>query len=131
VAWRRSALEAAGFDEYFDSYSYLEDLDISYSIGKHSKLAIVADAGYRHFPGVGGRVSNRRFGRLEVRNRLYFVRKHGLSVPRCLLAIAVRLFMTLSSALLRLDAAQFARAAGNLEGLITGLPARSGEPVSA
>ncbi|MFZ0393023.1 MAG: glycosyltransferase [Terracidiphilus sp.] len=131
VVWRRSALESTAFDEYFDTYSYLEDLDLSYSIGQHGRLAIVAEAGYRHFPSHGGRVSNRRFGRLEVRNRLYFVRKHGLSVPLCLLALAVRFLMTLSSSVFGLDAGLFARAAGNLEGLIALLPAHPREPVSA
>jgi GT2 family glycosyltransferase len=131
VVWRRSALESIRFDEYFDSYSYLEDLDLSYSIGRRGRLAIVAAAGYRHFPSASGRVSPRHFGRVEVRNRLYFVRKHGMSVPLCLLALAIRFLMTLSSAVLRFDAGLFARAAGNLEGLIAWLPPHAREPVSA
>jgi GT2 family glycosyltransferase len=131
VVWRRSALESARFDEYFDRYSYLEDLDLSYSIARRGRLAIVAAAGYRHFPSASGRVSARHFGRVEVRNRLYFVRKHDMSIPLCLLALAIRFLMTLSSALLNFDAGSFARAAGNLEGLITWLPAHPREPVSA
>jgi hypothetical protein len=62
---------------------------------------------------------------------LYFVRKHGMSVPLCLLALAIRFLMTLSSAVLRFDAGLFARAAGNLEGLIAWLPPHAREPVSA
>jgi len=131
VIWRRSALEGSAFDEFFETYSYLEDLDLSYSIGQRGRLAIVAEAGYRHFPASGGRISERRFGCLEVRNRLYFVRKHGLSIPRCLLAIAIRFLMTLSSALLRFDGGMFARAAGNLEGLIALFAPHRREPVSA
>jgi hypothetical protein len=118
VVWRRDALERHLFDEYFDSYSYVEDLDLSYSIGRKGRLAVVAEAGYSHFPSAGGRVSPRQFGRLEVRNRLYFVRKHGLSVPRCFLGISIRLAMTLLAALPSFDRGMAARAIGNLEGLL-------------
>ena len=131
VVWRRFPLMTATFDEYFDTYSYLEDLDLSYTMRTKGRLAIVAEAGYSHFPSAGGRISNRRFGRLEVRNRLYFVRKHKLSLPRCLIALAIRFCMTLSSALLHLDAGSFARAVGNLEGLVAWSPPRPREPVSA
>ena len=116
AVWRRHVLDRYGFDEYFDTYSYLEDLDLSYSIGRRGRLAIVAEAGYSHFPSAGGRVSQRQFGRLEVRNRLYFVRKHGLSLPRCYLAIGIRFAMTLLAALPSRDRGMLARAIGNVEG---------------
>jgi GT2 family glycosyltransferase len=127
VVWRRDALARQAFDEYFDTYSYVEDLDLSYSIGRNGKLAIVAEAGYSHFPSAGGRVSPRQFGRLEVRNRLYFVRKHGLSLPCCFLGIAIRLAMTLAAALRSFDRGMLARALGNVEGLLAFRPsARQG-----
>jgi GT2 family glycosyltransferase len=118
VVWRRDALERHAFDEYFDTYSYVEDLDLSYSIGRKGRLAIVAEAGYSHFPSAGGRISPRQFGRLEVRNRLYFVKKHGLSLPRCFLGIGIRLTMTLVTALRSCDRGALARAIGNVEGLL-------------
>lgn len=118
AVWRRYVLDRHAFDEYFDTYSYLEDLDLSYSIGRKGRLATVAEAGYSHFPSAGGRVSPRQFGRLEVRNRLYFVRKHGLSLPRCFLGIGIRLVMTLAAALPSCDRGMLARAIGNVEGLL-------------
>ena len=118
VVWRRDVLDRHTFDEYFDTYSYVEDVDLSYSIGRNGRLAIVADAGYSHFPSAGGRVSPRQFGRLEVRNRLYFVRKHGLSLPRCFLGLSIRLAMTLLSALRSFDRGMLGRAIGNIEGLL-------------
>jgi len=117
VVWRRDAMDNHAFDEYFDTYSYVEDLDFSYSIGRKGRLAVIAEAGYSHFPSAGGRVSPRQFGRLEVRNRLYFVRKHGLSLPRCFLGIGIRLAMTLVTALLSWNRGMLARAIGNVEGL--------------
>jgi GT2 family glycosyltransferase len=117
VVWRRDALDEHTFDEFFDTYSYMEDLDLSYSIGRKGRLAVVVGAGYSHFPSSGGRVSSRQFGRLEVRNRLYFVRKHRLSVPRCFLGIGIRFAMTLVAALPSFDRGLAARAIGNVEGL--------------
>ena len=122
AVWRRDVLDRYVFDEYFDTYSYVEDVDLSYSIGRNGRLAIVAEAGYSHFPSAGGRVSPRQFGRLEVRNRLYFVRKHGLSLPRCFLGIGIRLVMTLVAALPFRDRRMLARAVGNVEGLLAFRP---------
>lgn len=131
VVWRRDVLDRHVFDEYFDTYSYVEDLDLSYSIGRKGRLAIVAEAGYSHFPSAGGRVSPRQFGRLEVRNRLYFVRKHGLSLSRCFLGIGIRLAMTLVTTLLSCDRGALARAIGNVEGLFTfGAKTRQGSSCS-
>lgn len=117
VLWRSELLRDACFDEYFTGYSYLEDLDFSFGIGRRGKLAVVAEAGYSHFPSAHGRVSLRNFGRVEVRNRLYFVRKHGLSVVRCRCCIVIRAAMTLAQGLAKLDRSYFSRLLGNLEGL--------------
>jgi capsule polysaccharide modification protein KpsS len=79
---------------------------------------VVADAGFSHFPSPGGRVSARKFGQYEVRNRLYFVRKECLSLTRCYLGIAIRLTMTVSSGLLHRNASLLSRALGNIEELM-------------
>lgn len=119
VLFRRDALPIRPFDETLDGYSYLEDLDLSYSICRKGRLAIVADAGYFHFPSRSGRVSTRCFGRVEVRNRLHFVRKHSLSLGRCYLGLAIRLTMTVCGGLVHRDVQYLARALGNLEELCT------------
>lgn len=116
--FRREVFGANNLDEEFQSYSYLEDLDLSYTISRLGRLAIVADAGFFHFPSAAGRVSARRFGRFEVRNRLYFVRKHRLSVGRCYLGLAIRLAMSVGGGVIRRDLALLARALGNIEELI-------------
>lgn len=125
VLFRREVFGKDAFDEYFESYSYLEDLDFSYTISRAGRLAVVADAGFSHFPSPGGRVSARAFGRYEVRNRIYFVRKHRLSLPRCYLGIAIRLAMTVSSGLVHQDAGLFGRALGNIEELMIQSTAQS------
>ena len=114
--WRRDIFERFRFDEFFDGYSYLEDLDFSYGVSKHYRLGIVADAKYWHYPSPLGRVSQYWFGKIEVRNRLYIVRKHRLSLPRCYLGIMIRLFITLVSAAKRGKIEGLHRVLGNCTG---------------
>jgi hypothetical protein len=113
AVWRRPVIEKFGFEEYFEGYSYLEDLDFSYGVSRHFRLAVAADAGFFHHHSPSGRIGMYAFGRREVANRLFFVRKHGLSVSRCYLAFAVRLLMTVWSSLKYLDGQGFLRAFGN------------------
>jgi len=119
--WRRDVLECVAFDEFFDGYSYCEDVEFSYSVGRRYRLAVVADAGFFHYPAAAGRRRPLYFGQVEARNRLYFVRKHGLSVESCCLGIAVRAMMTLGAALRRADPGHGARVVGNCLGLAAGL----------
>lgn len=112
--WRKDVLDEFRFDPFFDGYSYLEDLDFSYTVSRHYSLAVVADARFWHYPSPSGRVSRFNFGFVEVRNRLYFVRKHGLSTWRCYLGLLLRFGMTLGRTVGRLDKAAATRAGGNL-----------------
>ena len=115
---RRPLLDTHRFDPFFEGYSYLEDLEFTYGLSRHCRLVIVADAQFDHHqPPRGDDFDWRDFGRREVRNRLYFVRKHGLSVPRCYLGLLIRLGMTLGEALFTLDRSAWHRALGNAEEL--------------
>jgi GT2 family glycosyltransferase len=118
VLFRREVFGHMVFDEFFDDYSYLEDLDFSYTLSRVGRLAVVASAGFSHFPSTSGRVSPRTFGRYEVRNRLYFVRKHCLSISRCYLGLTIRLAMSIGSGLAYLNASLLLRALGNIEELM-------------
>lgn len=118
AVWRSELFDSFRFDEFFDGYSYLEDLDFSYGVSKHNTLAIVADARYWHYPSPSGRVSQYRFGKIEVRNRLYIVRKHRLSLSRCYLGVMIRLLMTLGSAVKTRNMDDLRRALGNCQGIV-------------
>ena len=118
VLWRKGVFDAFRFDEWFGGYSYLEDLDFSYRIGRSFRLAVVADAGYYHYPAREGRGSGIVFGRREVLNRIHFVKKHpGLSRAKCYLALAVRAQMSLWEGIGHGSAYGFRRAWGNFLGL--------------
>lgn len=118
VLFRRKALEEEPLDEWFKGYSYLEDLDLSYRIGKRYRLAVVAGARYNHFPGASGRGSPVAFGKREILNRLYFVKKHKeLSLPRCYLGLHVRIFINLAQGIHEGRWDLMKRAWGNIVGL--------------
>ncbi|HPW16970.1 MAG TPA: glycosyltransferase [Candidatus Aminicenantes bacterium] len=116
--WRREIFGGHRFDEWYSGYSYLEDLDFSYRVGRVYRLAVAASAGYRHLPADGGRGGAYVFGLREVLNRVHFVGKHvELSPARCRAALAARLLMSLGLAVRRGDASFLARAFGNAVGL--------------
>jgi glycosyltransferase involved in cell wall biosynthesis len=116
--WRKDIFKKFSFDDFFDRYSYLEDLDFSYSVGKKYKLAVLADAVFYHYPSLSGKGGGYQFGKTEVRNRLYFVKKHKLSSLRCYTGILIRIFMTLGSAIRNREIFHIERIAGNCIGLV-------------
>jgi GT2 family glycosyltransferase len=127
--WRRSVFERVQFDEWFEGYSYLEDLEFSYRMRKDYRLAVVAKARYQHFPPALGRGSSFVFGRREVRNRLYFVRKNPpLSLPRCYLALVLRMVMSLLLSVREMRPGYLARAAGNWLEISRALVLRTDDP---
>ena len=117
--WRREIFRDFRFDEWFGGYSYLEDLDFSYRAGKALKLAVVAEAYYRHLPAPGGRGNGVAFGLREVLNRIYFAKKYAeFSLGRCYAALAVRLLMNLAFAVRERKVFYIGRAWGNAIGLV-------------
>jgi glycosyltransferase involved in cell wall biosynthesis len=118
VWWRRAALRAHRFDPFFVGYSYLEDLDFSLGLSRHHALVIVPDARFRHAAAEGGRPVGVAFGRMEVENRLYVVRKHRLSLPHCLAGLALRALKTAGGVLRREEGSSLGRLAGNVLGLL-------------
>jgi len=104
VVYARRVFERYGFDEFFKGYSYLEDLDLSYRVGKKHRLAVIPDARFYHFPSIVGRPNSYLFGKKEVVNRLYFVSKHPeLSRRLCFLGLSVRSLMSVGQGLFRLN----------------------------
>ena len=120
--WRRTVFQAFRFDEWYAGYSYLEDLDFSYQVGKRYKLVVVAGARQFHYPSPRGRLDGFRFGQREVANRLHFVRKHGeLSEVRCYAALTIRAFLSLVLAVRERNRDYVRRTAGNVIGLAKSL----------
>lgn len=120
VVYARKILAEDVFDEWFRDYSYLEDLELSYRIGKKYKLAVVENARFYHYHSPVGRTDPYSFGKKEVVNRLYFVSKNKeLSLTLCGLALLVRMLISVLLGFSRRDAEYFKRAAGNVAGLLS------------
>lgn len=118
VLFRREVLESVKLDEWYKGYSYLEDLDFSYRIGKRYKLAVAANARYKHFPGSSGRGNPITFGKREVINRLYFVRKNReLSLLKCYTVLHLRILINISQGISEGRWDLVKRAWGNIVGL--------------
>ncbi len=119
IVLRRDILEEYKFDEYFDGYSYLEDVDFSYSISRKYKMVVVADALFEHYHSTSGRVSDYQFGKVETRNRKYIVKKHNLSMLSFYASAFIRGCITLKVALFGMDKNALRRAIGNIVGLLS------------
>lgn len=111
IVLKRILLKEYTFDEFFEGYSYLEDLDFTYSIGKKYRMTVVANARFDHFHSPAGRVSRLNFGKIEILNRRYIVKKHNLSMASFSLAMLIRFVMSVGSG-------QFSRAWGNILGAL-------------
>jgi GT2 family glycosyltransferase len=121
VVWRREVLRRLKFDEWFSDYGYLEDLDFSYRVGKSLVLKVVAGARYTHNPQASSRLDPFCFGRKEVANRLYFVRKNPeLSPGLCRLTLCLRMLMSVAEGILHGEGSELRRARGNLVSLLDG-----------
>ncbi len=117
--WRREIFRDHRFDEWFDGYSYLEDLEFSYRVGRTFRLAVVAGARYLHLQAPGGRGGGYAFGLREVLNRVHFVKKYPEFSPgKCYAALSIRLLMSLALAARKRKASLVARAFGNAVGLV-------------
>ncbi len=118
VILRRRILEEFQFDEWFVGYSYLEDLDFTYQVGKTYQLVVVADARFYHYPAATGRDSDHMFGKREVANRLYFVKKNKeLSLPLCRLGLVIRMLISLCLFIRERKPSYLHRMLGNIVGL--------------
>ncbi|MBP6964351.1 MAG: glycosyltransferase family 2 protein [Armatimonadetes bacterium] len=119
--WRRRILDEFRFDESLVGYGFMEDADFSYGVSRRYRLTQLAGAKFVHNRTMQARPSRYRFGQLETKNRIYFVRKHGLSMPACLAGIALRTARTFARGIVRRDRSLLARGAGNCVGVIAGL----------
>jgi len=119
VIWHRRVFDEFRFDEWFSGYSYLEDLDFSYRVGRKNQLAVVADAKYFHYPALNGRGDDYSFGKREVVNRIYFVKKNEeLSLFKCYMGLIIRMFISLTLSVREKQTSYLRRVRGNIGGLI-------------
>ncbi|MFH1190107.1 MAG: glycosyltransferase [Candidatus Omnitrophota bacterium] len=129
MAFRKEIFKEFMFDEWFSGYARYEDVDFTYRVGKKYKMFVAADAKVLHLNRV---LEDMRFsvslGKMEVANRLYFVKKYTeLSLPLCYWGLLGVFLNHLSKGLFRLDMRSIRRAFGNVRGLCDTFTGRSGD----
>lgn len=100
------------FDEFFKDYSYLEDLDFSYSARKRGELVVVAKAKFFHENFINR--SSFEFGVKEIVNRAYFVKKNNLDQKLFMLSSLLKLLDNF----IKIKPKYLLRSAGNLKALL-------------
>jgi glycosyltransferase involved in cell wall biosynthesis len=116
VIYKCSVIKNARFDNKLGVYGYLEDLDFSLELKKKGNLMVCSDAKYKHDQSI-----NRpgfQFGKKELRNRYYIVKKHKLNKNLFFVTTFLRMLLTFKEGVLG-NLNSFQRLAGNLVALIT------------
>ena len=116
VIYRSSEIKEIRFDEKLGVYGYLEDLDFSLELKKRGNLMVCGDSKYTHDQSI-----NRpgfEFGKKEVKNRYYIVKKHNLNKFLFFLTLLARIIMTFCKGIIG-DLNSTKRLSGNIIGIWT------------
>ena len=92
--WNRKVFDGVKFDENLKGYSFLEDLDFSYQIGKKYGLYVVASAKAKHVDHHDKSQSWYALGKMQALHRFYFASKHPeLSLWCCYFAVHIQMLI--------------------------------------
>jgi len=91
VIYRRKKIDSLEFDENLGQYSYLEDFDFSFMLSKKSKLMVISLAKYSHPNFIERKDFN--FGKLEIINRYYLVKKHNFNKFNFFLSAIIKIII--------------------------------------
>lgn len=116
VIYRSEKVRNIRFDEKLGIYGYLEDLDFSLQLKKNGNLMVCSDARYSHDQSITR--PGFEFGKKELRNRYYIVKKHNLKKNLFFLTSLFRMILTFKEGMFG-DINSFKRLAGNLVALFT------------
>jgi hypothetical protein len=92
VIYKSSAIKNLRFDEKLGVYGYLEDLDLSLELKKKGSLMVCAGAKYTHDQSINR--SGFEFGKKEVKNRYYIVKKHNLNKSLFFITLFAKIILT-------------------------------------
>jgi GT2 family glycosyltransferase len=116
VIYKSKKINNIRFDKKLGIYGYLEDLDFSLELKKGGDLMVCSDAKYSHDQHI--RRSGFQFGKKELRNRYYIVKKHNLKKSLFFFTLLLRMILTLKEGIFG-DINSFKRLGGNIVALFT------------
>lgn len=118
--WKRDIIKKHKFDEWYYGYSHLEDSDFSYSLSKKCKLYAIKEAKFIHNTKPILRRYEYHLGKMQVVNRVYFVKKHReFSLILCYWACTGLFLKNLFLGTLGCKPRYLLRAVGILAGILT------------
>ena len=115
VIYKSSAVKNIRFDDNLGIYGYLEDLDFSLELKKKGRLMVCSQAKYTHDQTIAR--PGFEFGKKEIKNRYYIVKKHNLNKSIFFLTSLIRIILTLKDGFFS-DFNSFKRFFGNIVGLL-------------
>ena len=124
TVWRREVIEAYSYDNWFQGTGFMEDVDYSYGVRERYRLFVLAAARLAHFTPPVRPDRQFLFGKWQVVNRMYIVRKYrhrGLSLHK---AWGVSLILFVGNSVRGIFNRQprlWDRSMGNLAGIVAEL----------
>jgi hypothetical protein len=116
VIYKSSEIINVRFDNKLGVYGYLEDLDFSLELKKRGNLMVCSAAKYTHDQSITR--PGFEFGKKELKNRYYIVKKHKLNKSLFFLTSFFRMILTFKEGLMG-DLNSFKRLIGNINALFS------------
>ena len=124
TVWRREVIEAYSYDNWFQGTGFMEDVDYSYGVRERYRLFVLAAARLAHFTPPVRPDRQFLFGKWQVVNRMYIVRKfrhRGLSLRKAWGASLMLLAANTSRGIFLRHLGLWNRGLGNLAGIVSEL----------
>ena len=131
TVWRREVIEAYSYDNWFQGTGFMEDVDYSYRVRERYRLFVLAAARLAHFTPPVRPDRQFLFGKWQVVNRMYIVRKYrhrGLSLRKAWGASLLLLVSNSVRGILYRQSGLWDRGLGNMAGIVSELRGGS-EPI--
>ena len=123
--WSREVINTFNYDEWFDGYGFLEDVDYSYRVSQKHRLYVVGDSRCLHHSAGLSDKKQYVFGKQQIFNRLYFARKMKTFSPLAVYwAIFGNILMNGAALIKNHDRSTLDRLFGNFVGLWAHLKGR-------
>ena len=131
TVWRREVIEAYSYDNWFQGTGFMEDVDYSYGVRERYRLFVLAAARLAHFTPTVRPDRQFLFGKWQVVNRMYIVRKYrhrGLSLRKAWGVSLILLVANSVRGIFNRQPGLLDRSMGNLAGIVSELRGGS-EPI--
>ena len=124
TVWRREVVDTYSYDNWFQGTGFMEDVDYSYGVRERYRLFVLAAARLAHFTPPVRPDRQFLFGKWQVVNRMYIVRKYrhrGLSLRKAWGASLLLLVSNSVRGILYRQSGLWDRGLGNMAGIVSEL----------